>query len=410
MRRAPCWRRQHDAPRPRAPPPPVIIAADKMLTALIAALAAREQDDLAREHANLADQLRERKEQRQNHLKRARSALVGNDNEEAVQAFSKAIELSVARTHGDALILAASDRWKPADLQRVELADMYTGRGLARLRMQSWADAVKDAHAAAFLAANRSDGGGHDALSLLGAASAGLCSLPQEPAVFFSESDDAGESKETPEAMTERLFHGLVADVYSMMADGLEEGSAEHRAALTSRDGHVRQSHGALHPLAERGAALTSADAFTLISMAVESLAAEPFNTRTNTPKVALLAQTLISITAFRLGCREPPLQWRPKHLLGHFRMDRVIEVWLRSRVEGELAGPAFRVGQLVGLTGLSSRPELNGELGKVVAYDKLKDRFKVVVAGKRLGLRASNLVAVESGGEAPEGEAKSEL
>ena len=84
--------------------------------------------------------------------------------------------------------------------------------------------------------------------------------------------------------------------------------------------------------------------------------------------------------------------------------------LWLRSRVEGELAGPAFRVGQLVGLTGLSSRPELNGELGKVVAYDKLKDRFKVVVAGKRLGLRASNLVAVESGGEAPEGEAKSEL
>ena len=188
-----------------------------MLTACIAALAAREQDDLAREHANLADQLRERKEQRQNHLKRARSALVGNDNEEAVQAFSKAIELSVARTLGDALILAASDRWKPADAQRVELADMYTGRGLARLRMQSWADAVKDAHAAAFLAANRSDGGGHDALSLLGAASAGLCSLPQEPAAFFSESDDAGESKETPEAMTERLCHGLVADVYSMM-------------------------------------------------------------------------------------------------------------------------------------------------------------------------------------------------
>ena len=121
-----CWRRQHDAlTRLGAalppPPPPVIIAADKMLTALIAALAAREQDDLAREHANLADQLRERKEQRQNHLKRARSALVGSDNEEAVQAFTKAIELSVARTHGDALILAASDRWKPADAQRVDV-------------------------------------------------------------------------------------------------------------------------------------------------------------------------------------------------------------------------------------------------------------------------------------------------
>ena len=388
-----------------------------MLAVVIAALvAAREQDDLAREHANLADQLRERKEQRHGHLKRAQSALVEDDNEEAVEAFTKAIELTVARTHGDALILAASDQWKPAEAQRVELADMYTGRGLAQLRLQSWADAVKDAHAATFLAANRTDGGGHDALSLLGAASAGLCSLPQEPAAFFSDSDEAGTSKETPEtrlqtvAMTERLCHGLVADVYSIMTDDLEEGGPEHRAAIASRDGHLKQSHGALHPLAERSAALTSAEAFTLISMAVESLAAEPFNTKTNTPKVALLAQTLISITAFRLGCREPPLQWRPKHLLGHFKEDRVIELWLRSRVEAEAAGPAFRVGQLVGLTDLSSRPELNGELGKVLSYDKLKDRYKVVVAGKRLGLKASNLVAVESGGEAPEEDGKSEL
>jgi len=385
-----------------------------MLAVVITALAAREQDDLAREHANLADQLRGRKEQRHKHLKRAQSELIGDNNEEAVHAFTKAIELTVARTHGDALILAASDRWKPAEAQRVELADMYTGRGLAQLRMQSWADAVKDAHAATSLAANRSDGGGHDALSLLGAASAGLCSLPQEPAAFFSDSDEAGTSKETPEtrlqavAMTERLCHGLVADVYSIMTDDLEEGSEEQRAAVASRDGHL--SNGALHPLAERSATLTSAEAFTLISMAVESLAAERFDTKTNTPKVALLAQTLISITAFRLGCREPPLRWRPKHLLGRFREDRVIELWLRSRVEAELAGPAFHVGQLVGLTDLSSRPELNGQLGKVVAYDKVKDRYKVAVAGKRLGLKPSNLVRVESGGESPEEDGKSEL
>ena len=67
-------------------------------------------------------------------------------------------------------------------------------------------------------------------------------------------------------------------------------------------------------------------------------------------------------------------------------------------------------MGQLVGLTDLSSRPELNGQLGKVVAYDKVKDRYKVAVAGKRLGLKPSNLVRVESGGESPEEDGKSEL
>ena len=32
----------------------------------------------------------------------------------------------------------------------------------------------------------------------------------------------------------------------------------------------------------------------------------EPLSTESSTPKVALLAQTLISVTAFRLGCRLP--------------------------------------------------------------------------------------------------------
>ena len=371
-----------------------------MLPLSIAALAAGEHDDLA-------NQLQERKEQCQEHLKRARSKLVGDNNEEAAQAFTDAIELTVARSTADALRLVISNRWNESMAPRIELADMYTGRGLARLRLQSWAGALEDAHAANFLAAGR-NGGGRYALSLLAATSAGLCSLPQEPVSFFDNAGEEAANGEMPPhlavTMTEQLCHGLVADVYSMLTDGVEVGSTEHKEAVAARDRHVVKSHGALHPLAARGG-MTSAEAFTLISMAVESLAAEPFNTQTNTSKVVLLAQTLISVTAFRLGCRESPLQWRPKHLLGHLNVDRVVELWLRSRVEGE-AGPTLHVGQQVRLTGLSTRLDLNGQIGKVASYDKIKDRYKVTVAEERLGLKARNLIAEVTGSQ----DGKSEL
>ena len=356
---------------------------------LYAALNAPEHAELTDE---LSDQLNERKEKRQQSLARARSELVGDNFDEAVLAFTEALELTVAGSLPAALKLAVSGRWKPREAPRVELADMYSGRGLARIRLGQWIDALKDAHAAAFLAP-----GSRDALSLLAAASAGVASMPQEPVSFFLDDPMPGSSDEEAlrlaTNMTGRLGHALVADVFSMLTEGLDEGDPEHRAALASRDAHVGRSSGLLHPLGRRVGGASASEAFTMMTMAVESLAVAPFDTRTNTPKVSLLAQTLLSVTAFRLGCREPPLQWRPKHLLGVLREDRLLEVWLRSRIEGEGDAPALRAGQRVRLAGLATA-DLNGELGEVLSYDKLKDRYSVQVGEKRLRLKARNLVA----------------
>jgi len=357
---------------------------------LYAALNAPEHAELTDE---LSDQLNERKEKRQQSLARARSELVGDNFDEAVLAFTEALELTVAGILPAALRLAVSGRWKPREAPRVELADMYSGRGLARIRLGQWIDALKDAHAAAFLAP-----GSRDALSLLAAASAGVASMPQEPVSFFLDDPMPGSSDEEAlrlaTNMTGRLGHALVADVFSMLTEGLDESDPEHRAALASRDAHVGRSSGLLHPLGRRVGGASASEAFTMMTMAVESLAVAPFDTRTNTPTVALLAQTLLSVTAFRLGCREPPLQWRPKHLLGVLREDRLLEVWLRSRIEGEGDAPALRAGQRVRLAGLATRADLNGELGEVLSYDKLKDRYSVQVGEKRLRLKARNLVA----------------
>lgn len=364
-----------------------------IVLALVVTLAAPEHAEQASE---LADQLQERRQRRQQSLARARSELVGDNLEEAVRAFTEALELTVAGSLPAALKLAVSDRWKPHEAPRVELADIYSGRGLARVRMGQWVDALKDAHAAAYLAP-----GSRDALSLLAAAASGVASMPQEPAAFFLDdrvSEDVGASEEEAlqlaTNMTGRLGHALVADVFSMMTEGLEEGDPEHRAALASRAVHVDKAGGMLHPLGRRVG--LNDEAFTMMTMAVESLTVEPFDTRTNTPKVALLAQTLLSVTAFRLGCRESPLAWRPKHLVGELRDDRLLEVWLRSRVgEGE-AAPALRAGQRVRLARLATRADLNGELGEVLSYDRLKDRYTVQVGDKRLRLKARNLVAEE--------------
>ena len=357
---------------------------------LYAALNAPEHAELTDE---LSDQLNERKEKRQQSLARARFELVGDNFDEAVLAFTEALELTVAGILPAALRLAVSGRWKPREAPRVELADMYSGRGLARIRLGQWIDALKDAHAAAFLAP-----GSRDALSLLAAASAGVASMPQEPVSFFLDDPMPGSSDDEAlrlaTNMTGRLGHALVADVFSMLTEGLDEGDPEHRAALASRDAHVGRSSGLLHPLGRRVGGASASEAFTMMTMAVESLAVAPFDTRTNTPTVALLAQTLLSVTAFRLGCREPPLQWRPKHLLGVLREDRLLEVWLRSRIEGEGDAPALRAGQRVRLAGLATRADLNGELGEVLSYDKLKDRYSVQVGEKRLRLKARNLVA----------------
>lgn len=380
----------------------------------------------------LQEALHARQTERKSHATRARSALVDGKYSDAISAFTAAILLTVASSHGDAIQLAASDRWKASDPRRNEVAELYSGRALAAIRLERWADALKDAHAANFLAPHT-----HASLGLLAAAAAGWAKLPQEPVAFFTDDPmpgaSAAEAREFAVSMTQQLAHGLVADVFSMLseAEDVKPGSPQQREALDSRDYHAALSHGGLHPLGDRSVTsrLPSAEAYSTMTMAIESLTIEPIDPRANTPKVAMLAQMLISLTAFRLGCRVPPLECRPRDLVHTFHEDRVIEQWLRSRVErmedaaeddvneeeseeepkpggtGVSRGAAapgkasaerdrkkssrphkqhhqrLKLGQEVRLVGLQTRPNLNGRSGSIVSYDKIKDRYKVVLS-----------------------------
>ena len=49
-------------------------------------------------------------------------------------------------------------------------------------------------------------------------------------------------------------------------------------------------------------------------------------------------------------------------------------------------------VGMRVEISGLNSRPELNGRVGQAVSYESAKSRYAVEVDGKRIALKASNL------------------
>ena len=172
----------------------------------------------------------------------------------ATRAFSAAILLCVASTHGDALQLAMSDRWKPDDARRLEVSDLYVGRALAHINLQNFAEALQDAHAANFLAPNT-----HASLSLFAAAAAGMASLPQEPVSFFTEDGPMpGQSEQEAAALalqlTGQLAHSLAADAFSLLSEAQDvvPGSPQHTEALASRDAHAARSHGGLHPLADR--------------------------------------------------------------------------------------------------------------------------------------------------------------
>ena len=291
-------------------------------------------------YGDLDNKLAARRVNRAKHAKMARSHLVAGSYSNAVSAFNTAILLTAASTHSDAIKLASSDRWKSSDPRRLEVAELYSGRALAYLRQERFSDALIDAHAAAFLTPN-----GTSSLSLLAAASANFVSLPQEPIPFFDDPMPGASEAEAAAAarsMTQQLAHGLVADVYSMLseADGVELGSSQQAEILRSRDHHAARSHSFLHPLGNgsttsRPPSSTGSEAWRVMTMAIESLAVEPLPSTASTPATVLLAQKLISFTAFRLGCRESELSsWRPHHLRGRFHGDRVIEQWLRSRVE----------------------------------------------------------------------------
>lgn len=49
-------------------------------------------------------------------------------------------------------------------------------------------------------------------------------------------------------------------------------------------------------------------------------------------------------------------------------------------------------VGMRVEISGLNSRPELNGQIGKAVSYESAKGRYAVELDGKRIALKATNL------------------
>jgi hypothetical protein len=160
----------------------------------------------------LDEALLARKAERKGHADRAKSLLAEGRYANAVGAYTAAIMTTVASSHVAAVRLAMSDRWKPGDDRRLEVAALYAGRAHAQIKQHGWGKALYDAHAASVLAPNASF-----SLSLFAEASAGLAAMPQEPVPFFADDPMPGQGKAEAAAaaqrMTAQLAHGLVAEV-----------------------------------------------------------------------------------------------------------------------------------------------------------------------------------------------------
>lgn len=397
--------KQRDPNRYRSQHPRIILGTSTHTSAFVMS-GTQELPESMR--AELSVQLRRRQSERAAHAQNGRSALVDSSFNDAVTAFTAAIMLTVAVSHTDVQALVRSNKWLPSDARRAELGQLYGGRAIAHIRLENWMVALEDSHAAYFL-----EGGSQGTLSQFAAAAAGVCQLPQEPVSFFSRDRpdhlDDSQAAQLAVALTGQLCHGLVADVFSYLADGYDPDTerAAYLETIASRDRHAARSHSGLHPLGPRSAAgdgLTARQAYEMMAHTIQSLAYEEVDAERRTPPAAILAQKLITLAAFRLGCTERCLEWRPSSI-GKLGDDRAVDVWLRWKAEGAPAsgeeGETERAqlgeGQAVRIVGLKKRPDLNGKEATIVAYDDVKDRYRLRVAagtkGVLLSLKARNLV-----------------
>jgi hypothetical protein len=370
------------------------------------------------------------------HRQRAAEAMRAKNFALAVSSLTAMLEL-LPPDHGTWWSLPV------ADPRRKTLATIYHDRSAAHAGAESWASSIGDA----FEANRLSDRNDVAALELLAAAASALADQPQEITPSLLETAGVIESAAGREAAerslqstSSMLAHALVADVFAMLGeDAFPPGTPEAKAALEKRDLHVGIA-GVVHPLGTTaGASVSASERARLNTMIIHSLLSEG----SDTPLTRLVV-VLIGVTCHRLGCTVPPLEWKPYHLLDSLREDRLVETWLKDRLgvvgqaPGQAAGahaaerPRTRaaegggpaphpvLGQLqqkateglarlrineqrwlqqrVRITGLKTRPELNGEIGTVVEYDEARRRFGVAIdgaffEGKSLGVRPENLL-----------------
>lgn len=297
-----------------------------------------------------------------NQRTRGQEALAAKRFGDALAAFTAAILLSAASTHQMAFDVSRNASWRLDDPQRLEAAALYAGRADASAKLKSWASALADAHAASLLDPVPAS------LERLAKAAAGTAGLEHaKPASGLRDLPVA-----VGRASTKKLCHGLVADVYAMLAEDHAATGAKGRRSsakfLRRREYHAQHAGGLFHPRARRKL-LTEEQGREAIAFAVE--AALPDLASTPPTPHAMLLEAVLNLTAFRLGLRnESLLEWRPFHLSADLRDDRVVEVWLAHRLRNRGESGQLLPGQRVRIVSpKGERAKLDGKLGEVVSY-----------------------------------------
>ena len=316
---------------------------------------------------------------------------------DAIKTFTAAIMMTSVALPARVMDLAVTDRLPPGNALRERYGLFYSARAAAHQMNNDAMSAMEDAYSAYFLVPNR-----WLSMVQVGKHAAKLCKQPMVPLPFFKRSPPPSKTKRGKDALpfhddvafaaNEQLCHGLVADVYSMLAEDIDDANIDKRKqAIKDRDTHAALSNAALHPLGPASAAGVSAAAKDREDIRLRTFTATlqtPVDADKKTPQVALLGRLVTNIVAFRLGCRGVnPFTWRPTEMLDKLSKDRLIETWYREISAGwqppahdaaacsaplpdgePPTGGAFEVGQGVILVNMEDldKPYLNGVRGRV--------------------------------------------
>ena len=263
---------------------------------------------------------------------------------------------------------------------------------------------------------NRLEPNGVEAVEIFGVAMSLLASAPLPKENHAPGSPEARQAElmladgwshekiAEAQASAHRMFmHAMAADVWAMLLEDVVPEEAD----LASMDPAEIKKWRAWRAKAEPSYAAHRKNTRDIIYQNTEvaarvfedALALSPMQDH---PRY-LMASYLMALTYYRLGCRSPPLGWRPYHVASALRKDRIMEVVMLHHIrQGTDAGviAAFaktvKPGSRVRLSELQNRADLNGRTGTVLSFDADAGRFAVEVDRIPKGVVGDREVAKE--------------
>lgn len=254
---------------------------------------------------------------------------------------------------------------------------LILGRGRASLNSEPQSQVPFKRILADAMTVNRMEPNGVEGLELFAVCMTSLASAPRQLA-------DKGQ-----EAAQRSFMHAMAADVWAMLIEDAIAPREENADATQAAKWGAWRSKSAPKLAQHRANAhklLYEERRLAWLMLEDARALSDPDD------PMYLMASYLIALTYYRMGCRSPPLAWRPYHVARALRRDRVMEVIMLHRIksgtdrEGIQAWvQTLEAGKQVRLSGLERRADLNGRTGNVLSLPDAESNHRYGVAVDRV-------------------------